>query len=74
MASNMQSQVSIARVALVLSECHVHSQKLGKPLVLPRECGPQVSSTTCGIASIGVACSELVACEEISIATKTSMF
>ena len=49
-------------------------QRLRKPLFLPRDCGPQVSSTTCGFEAIGVACSELVACQENSIATKTSMF
>ena len=50
------------------------TQGLRKPLVLPRECEPQASNTTCAFASIGVACSELVACEENSIAAKTSMF
>ena len=50
------------------------TQRLRKPLVLPRECEPQASNTTCGFASIGVACSKLVACQENSIAAKTSMF
>ena len=50
------------------------TQRLRQPLVLQRECEPQASSTTCAFASIGVACSERVACQEISIATKTSMF
>ena len=50
------------------------TQRLRKTLVLPRECGPQAPSTTCGFASIGVACSERVACLKNSIATNTSMF
>ena len=50
------------------------TQGLRKPLFLPRECGPQASITTCAFASIGVACSELVVCEENSIAAKTSVF
>ena len=48
--------------------------RLRKTLFLPRECEPQAWNTTCGFASIGVACSERVACQENSIAAKTSMF
>ena len=36
------------------------TQGLRKPLFLPRELEPQVSSSTCGFGFIGVACSERV--------------
>ena len=50
------------------------TQVLRKPLFLPREWEPQVSSSTYGSGFIGVACSERVPCQEIESATKTSIF